>query len=169
MTPPSGSSTSPEPESRGRPLVGHQHHRLEPAQVAVGAPILGEFDAGAGELARILLELGLQSLEQREGVGGGSREAADDLTLGEAAHLAGVALDDGLAEADLAVAADDDASRLFGPSGWWWRAWRGEGVGQAANSRAIRLLGEVDTLTGDPDLSIHHAKATRVAFRRASC
>ena len=60
----------------------------------------------------ILLELGLQPLEQREGVGGRAGEAADDVALAEPAHLAGVALDDGLAEADLAVAADDDRPPL---------------------------------------------------------
>ncbi len=38
-------------------LVGHDHHGLQPAQVAVGAPVLGEFDRGPGQLPRILLEL----------------------------------------------------------------------------------------------------------------
>ena len=93
-------------------LVGDEHHGLEPAQIAVGAPVLGELDAGAGELARILLELGLQPLEQGEGVGGRAGEAADHLALGEAAHLRGIALDDGLAEADLPVAADHDPAAL---------------------------------------------------------
>ena len=85
-------------------LVGDQHHRLQPAQIAVGAPVLGELDAGAHELAGILLELGLQPFEQGEGVGGGAGEAGDHLALAEPAHLLGVALHDGLAEADLAVA-----------------------------------------------------------------
>ena len=93
-------------------LVGDQHHRLEPAQIAVGAPVLGELDAGAHELAGILLELGLQPLEQGEGVGRRAGEAGDHLALAEPAHLAGVALHDGLAEADLAVAADHHAPAL---------------------------------------------------------
>ena len=113
MTPPSGSSTSPVPDSSRLDVpVGDEHHRLEPAQIAVGAPVLGELDAGAGELAGILLELGLEPLEQREGVGGRAGEAADDAALGEAAHLPGVALHDGLAEAHLAVAADHDPAAL---------------------------------------------------------
>ncbi len=103
-------------------LVGDQQHGLEPAQIAVGAPVLGEFDAGAQQLRRILLQLGLQPLEQGEGVGGGAGEARDHRALGEAAHLAGIALHDGLAERDLAVAADHDLARPCAPSGWWWRA-----------------------------------------------
>ena len=93
-------------------LVGDRHHRLEPAQIAVGAPVLGELDAGARELARMLLELGLQPLEQGEGVGGGAGEAGDDLAVAQPAHLAGVGLDDGLAHRDLAVAGDDDLAAL---------------------------------------------------------
>src|SRR5712672_95708 len=87
-------------------LVGDDHHGFEPAQIAVGAPVLGELDRGAHELAGILLELGFQPLEQREGVGGRAREAADDVAVREPAHLAGIGLDDGLADRDLAVAAD---------------------------------------------------------------
>ena len=62
--------------------------------------------------AGILLELGFQPLEQREGVGGRAGEAGDDLALAEPAHLLGVGLDDRLAEADLAVAADPRPAAL---------------------------------------------------------
>ena len=65
-------------------LVGDRHHRLEPAQIAVGAPILGELDAGARQLPGILLELGFEPLEQGEGVGGGAGKAGDDLAAGRA-------------------------------------------------------------------------------------
>ena len=100
MTSSSGSSTSPVPVSTRRLVgVGDDHHGLEPAQIAVGAPVLGELDAGARQLAGIALELGLQPLEQGEGVGGGAGEAGDDVAVADAAHLPGVGLDDGLAEA----------------------------------------------------------------------
>ena len=92
--------------------VGDEHHGFKPAQVAVGAPVLGELDRGAGELTRILVELGFQPLEQREGVGSGAGEAADHIALAEPAHFFGVGLDDGLADRDLPVAADHDASAL---------------------------------------------------------
>jgi hypothetical protein len=81
--PASGSSTSPVP---------------------VGAPILGKLHGGAGELAGILLELGFQPLEQREGVGSGAGEAADHVALAEPADLLGVGLDNCLADGDLPVA-----------------------------------------------------------------
>ena len=84
--------------------VGHRHHRLQPAQIAVGAPVLGELDAGAGQLAGVALQLGFQPLQQGEGVGGAAGEAGDDVAAAELAHLLGVGLDHGLAEADLAVA-----------------------------------------------------------------
>ena len=113
MTPCSGSSTSPVPVSASdTDLVGDQHHRLEPAQIAVGAPVLGELDAGARQLVGILLELGFEPLQQGEGVGGGAGEAGNHVALAEAAHLLGVALHDGLAEADLAVAGDHDLAAL---------------------------------------------------------
>jgi hypothetical protein len=62
-------------------FVGDQHHGLEVAQIAVGAPVLGEFDAGAGELVGILFELGFEPLQKREGVGGRAGEAGDDVAL----------------------------------------------------------------------------------------
>ena len=57
--------------------VGDDQHRLEVAQVLVGAPVLGELDRGALQLAGRGLELLLQPLEQGEGVGGRAGEAAD--------------------------------------------------------------------------------------------
>src|SRR3546814_19033826 len=59
-----------------------------------------KLDAGPGELRGILLELRLEPLEQREGVGRRPGESRDDLAVGETPHLAGVRFDDGLAEAD---------------------------------------------------------------------
>ena len=82
-------------QHQGRLGVGHGHHRLEPAQIAVGAPVLGELDAGARQLARMALELGLEPLEQREGIGGAAGEAGEDAAVAEPPDLAGVALDDG--------------------------------------------------------------------------
>jgi hypothetical protein len=59
-----------------------------------------------------LLELRLEPLEQREGIGRRAGKPADHGALGEAPHLAGVPLHDGLAQAHLPVAADDDAAAL---------------------------------------------------------
>ena len=88
-------------------LVAHQQQRLEAPQVAVGAPVLGELDGGAGEIA-MLLELALEALEQRKGIGRAAGEPGEHLVAVQAPHLAGVALHDGVAEGDLAVAAHGD-------------------------------------------------------------
>ena len=87
-----------------RVLVEHDQHRLEPAQDAVGPPVLGELHGRALEIAAILLELGLEAGEQREGVGRRAGKAGQDAIVVEPADLPGALLDDGLAERDLAVA-----------------------------------------------------------------
>ena len=60
----------------------------------------------------MLLQLGLQPLEQGEGIGGRAGEAGDDIALAQPAHLAGVGLDDGIAEGHLAVAGDHHLAAL---------------------------------------------------------
>ena len=80
-------------------------HRLEPAQHAIRPPVLRELDRGAHEMALVLLELGLESLEQRERVGGRARESGKHLVVIEPADLARRGLDHDVAERDLAVAA----------------------------------------------------------------
>ena len=87
--------------------VGDDHHRLQPAQGAVGAPVLGHLHRGAHQLATVALQLALEALEQREGVRGGAGKAGQHLPVVEAAHLAGVALHDHVAQRDLAVPAND--------------------------------------------------------------
>ena len=47
-------------------VVGDHQQRLEPAQHAIGAPVLGQLDGGAAQVAVVLLELRLELLEQRE-------------------------------------------------------------------------------------------------------
>src|SRR3546814_1652282 len=61
-------------EDQGGVLVRNDHQRFEVAQIYVGAPILGEFDRGAHQMALMAFELGLQPFEKREGVGGGAGE-----------------------------------------------------------------------------------------------
>jgi hypothetical protein len=56
-------------------------------------------------IALVLLELRLEALEEREGVGGGAGESREDAVLVEPPHLARGSLDDDVAEGDLAVAA----------------------------------------------------------------
>ena len=94
-------------DERGLP-VRDGEHRLEPAQHAVGAPVLGELHRALEQLSLVLLELGLEPLEEGERVGRGAREAREHAVLVEAAHLAGGGLHDDVAEGHLAVAAHGD-------------------------------------------------------------
>ena len=75
-------------------LVGDQQQGFELAQHLVGAPVLGQLDGGAAQVAVILLQLRLEAGEQREGVGGRTGESGQNLVLVEAANLAGGVLDD---------------------------------------------------------------------------
>ena len=58
------------------------------------------------------IELGLEPLEQGQRVGRATGEARDDLAVGEPAHLARAGLQDGVLQADLAVAGDDHLRAL---------------------------------------------------------
>jgi hypothetical protein len=49
-----------------------QRDYLKLPQVLVGPPLLGQVHAGPQQLSLVLLDLLLQSLEQREGIGGGT-------------------------------------------------------------------------------------------------
>ncbi len=88
--------------------VGHRKHRLQAAQHAIGAPVLGQLDCGAHELAAVFLELGLEALEQRERVGGAAGEAGQHAVVVQAADFARAGLDHDVAKGDLAVAAKRD-------------------------------------------------------------
>jgi hypothetical protein len=84
--------------------VGDTEQRLEPAQAAIAAPVLGELDRRSRQVA-VLLQLGLEALEQRERIGRAARETRDHVAFVQAPHLARVAFHDRVAERDLAVAA----------------------------------------------------------------
>src|SRR4029077_11604072 len=87
--------------------VTDQQQRLEPSQVAVGAPVLGELDRRTREVG-VLLELRLKALEQRERVGRAAGESRQHPIVGEAAYLARVALHDAVTQRYLAVAPQGD-------------------------------------------------------------
>ena len=111
--PASGSSTSPVPVSTSdTSLSATIIMASSRPEVTVGPPVLGELDRRPHELAAILLELRFKPLEQRKRIGRRAGKAADDLSAAKLPHLAGVGLDDGLADRDLAVAADGDEPAL---------------------------------------------------------
>jgi len=65
-----------EPE-HGIVAIGDRQHRLQPTQDAIRAPVFGELDGGAQQIALMLLELGLEALEQGERVGSAARETRE--------------------------------------------------------------------------------------------
>jgi hypothetical protein len=89
--------------------VGHDQHGFQAAQDAVGAPVAGQLDRGAHQVALVLFQLGFEAFLQGERVGGGAGEPGQDLVVVQAADLAGRALDDDVAQGDLAIAAQCDA------------------------------------------------------------
>ena len=95
-------------DDEGFVLVGDGQQRLEAAQGAIGAPVLGQRHGGALQVALMGLQFGFEALEQGEGVGGAAGETSQYLAVVEAMNLAGVALHDGVAKRNLAIATDDD-------------------------------------------------------------
>src|SRR5207302_5279840 len=86
-------------------LVGHHEQGREAAQYAVRAPVLGELNSRARQVAGVALELLFELLEQRERVRGRSREAGEDLPALDRPDLVRVRFHHGVAERHLAVAA----------------------------------------------------------------
>ena len=70
-----------------RLAIEHDQHGFEPAQRAIGAPVLGELDRRALEVAAILLELGFEAREQRKRIGRRPGKAGEDAVVVEAADL----------------------------------------------------------------------------------
>jgi hypothetical protein len=88
--PSSGRSRRRRPRAGTRLAVGHHQEGLQAAQHAVGPPLLGQLDRRPLEAAAVLLDLGLELGEQGQAVGGGAREAGQDLAVVQAAQLARV-------------------------------------------------------------------------------
>src|SRR2546422_8629614 len=93
----------------GALAVGARQHRLQPPQDAVGAPVLGELDRGAHQVALVLVELAFEALEQRKGVRRAAGETGEDAVLVQAPNFLRAAFDDDVAEGHLAVAAERHA------------------------------------------------------------
>ena len=87
-----------------RLAVGDDEHGFEPAQRAIGAPVLGELDGGAIEVAAILFELGFEAREQRERIGRRAGKSGEDAVVVQPPDLPRAVLDDRVPERDLAVA-----------------------------------------------------------------
>ena len=56
----------------------------------------------------VLFQLGFETFEQSKGVGGATGEPGNDFAMKKPTNLAGVALHDSVAQANLAITTDDD-------------------------------------------------------------
>src|SRR5262245_34169492 len=88
--------------------VGDGEHRLEPPQDAIGPPVFCKLHRRSHQVALMLFELGLEALEQGEGVGRPAGEARKDAIVVEAPDLARTCLDDDVPERDLPVSSESD-------------------------------------------------------------
>ena len=80
-------------------------------------------------MAGVLVELGLEALEQGECIGGAAGESGQDFFLIEPPDLAGGRLDDDVAEGDLAVAAEGDlVAPAYGENGGAAILFHGDGL-----------------------------------------
>src|SRR5690606_18773192 len=68
-------------------VVGDVQNGLEVGEGAVRPPLLHGLAGGAREVAAVGLEVALELVQEREGVGDGPGEAGDDGAVGEGAHL----------------------------------------------------------------------------------
>src|SRR5712692_853998 len=91
-------------------VVCHRQHRFEPAQHAVGAPVLGEFHGGTEQVALMLFQLRLEALEQSERVRRTAGETGEDALVEKTPDLARAGLENDIAESHLSVAAEGDAT-----------------------------------------------------------
>ncbi len=88
----SGSITSPVPDIDISAFeVGDAQQGLEAAQTAVGAPILGQLDRSARQVAEFL-QFALEALEQGKRIGGAAGKSRQHLSAVQAPHLARIGL-----------------------------------------------------------------------------
>ncbi len=90
--------------------VGDDEHRLEAAQVLVGAPLLAEADGGADQVALVLVEVLLELVEQGQRIGDGPGESADHLAVEQPPNLGGSRLHHDVADGHLAIAGNRNCS-----------------------------------------------------------
>ena len=92
-------------------------------------------------MSLVLLELGLEALEQRERVGGRAGEAGEHLVVVEPADLARRRLDHDVAERDLAVAAErHGAVAAHGKDGRAVKGFHGSRTPRPTPAQRRRLL-----------------------------
>jgi len=88
--------------------IGHDKHRLQPTQHPITAPLLGQLDGRARQVARIAFEFFFELLEQGEGIRHGAGKTGQHSPALERADLHGALLGDSVAHGDLTVSTNGD-------------------------------------------------------------
>src|SRR3546814_5157947 len=87
-------------------------HGFQAAQHAIGAPVFGQLDGRAHQVALVFFQLGFEAFLKGKGIGRGTGETGQDFVLVKAAYFAGRTLDDDVAQGDLAVRSEEHTSEL---------------------------------------------------------
>ena len=83
--------------------IGHDQHGFQLAKNPIHSPGLGKFDGSPMQLAMVFLQLFFKPLKKGKCIRCGSGKSGQDLAVVEASDLAGLVLENGLAQGDLAI------------------------------------------------------------------
>ncbi len=89
--------------------ISDRQHGLQPTQGTVAAPVLGEFNRRAEQIALVLVQLGFETFKEGKGICRPTGKAGEDLPLMNAPNLARAGLDHDVAKRHLPVAAHGNA------------------------------------------------------------
>src|SRR5207237_6011595 len=95
-------------DQKGILFVGYNHYRFQMAQRSIGPPVFCQFDRSPAKVSMKLLQLGLETREQSETVGGRPSKPRNDLVVVEPPDLLCTVFDDGIAQRYLSIAGDSD-------------------------------------------------------------
>src|SRR5260370_10280934 len=90
--------------------VRDEQQRFKMAQGLVGAPLFGQLDGGASQIAVVLLQLALKAREERQRIGRRTGKAGENLVVVKATDLFRRVLDHTFAQSDLAISSHDHSS-----------------------------------------------------------
>jgi hypothetical protein len=81
----------------------------KPPQHSIGSPVFGELRRRLGHIRRMILELGLEPLQEGKSIRSRPRKSDHHPAVGQAANFVGIGLHDRIAEAYLPIAAERNA------------------------------------------------------------
>jgi hypothetical protein len=92
--------------------VSNDQERFEMAKSAILSPLLGQFDGGLLQIARVFLEFAFEALEERKGVRSRPCKARKNFVIVKATGLPGGVFEHVITQSNLAIG-DEDDFRVF--------------------------------------------------------